>query len=271
MRAVSVLRTVDFVAAEDTRRTRQLLTHLGIAKPLVSLHVHNEDERSHQLIARLQAGESAALVTDAGMPGISDPGALFVQRARQAGINVVAVPGPAAVTTALAGSGAPADRFVFEGFLPRRGTARQERLQALAAEPRTVVLYEAPHRLLATLADLAAVAPQRTVTVARELTKLHEEYRTGTAAELAEAYRDGVRGEITLVIHAGSVNEAAAPGPERAEAQPGPSQWREVAAALVAAGATKKDAARYIAKQYGIARRTVYQALLEHQAGATRD
>lgn len=262
MRTVAVLRAVDFIAAEDTRRTRQLLSHFGIAKPLVSLHEHNEEERSRQLIARLQAGESAALVTDAGMPGISDPGAVFVRGAREAGIEVVAVPGPAAVTTALAGSGAPADRFVFDGFLPRRGSARRERLHALAAEPRTIVLYEAPHRLLATLNDLAEVLPQRTVTVARELTKLHEEYRTGTAAELAEAYRDGVRGEITLVIHAGPVAEAAAPGSADADAPPGPPPWLSEAEALVAAGSTRKDAARAIATRYGIARRAVYQALL---------
>lgn len=266
MRALAVLRSVDFVAAEDTRRTRQLLYHFGLSKQLVSLHEHNEVQRSPQLIERLLSGETAALVTDAGMPGISDPGAHVVRAVRDAGLTVVAIPGPAAVTTALAGSGAPADRFVFDGFLPRRGSERRMRLAALAAEERTIVLYEAPHRLAATLADLAELLPTRTITVARELTKIHEEYRTGTAAELLQAFAAGVRGELTIVIHAGPAGHIDT-GKSEGEADR-QADWLATAHERIAGGMSLKDAARSVASEYGVARRLVYQTLL---AGAAAD
>lgn len=203
------------------------------------------------------------------MPGISDPGAFVVSEARTAGLTVIAVPGPTAVATALAGSGAPADRFVFEGFLPRRASERRQRLAALAADERTIVLYEAPHRLPATLADLAEAMPHRTLTVARELTKLHEQYVTGTPAELRDAFATGVRGELTIVIHAGPPQQAA-PDRDAELADAGNGAWLHEAQQLVASGTSRKDAARAVASRYGLSRRLVYQALLATESDGSR-
>ncbi len=203
-RAREALLSADVIAAEDTRHTRVLLTAIGIAKPLVSLHEHNESLRTPQLLVRLAAGETVALVSDAGTPLLSDPGFELVQRAAQAGHDVQVIPGPSAITAALAVAGLPTARFCFEGFLPARAHERRAALAALAREPRTLVLFEAPHRILATLTDMAAeFGAERPAVVARELTKAHETVYRGTLRELlarAQAEENLRRGEITLVV-----------------------------------------------------------------------
>ncbi len=202
LRALRVLREVALIAAEDTRRTRILLVHYGITTPVTSYFEHNKLRRGPALVARLQSGESIALVTDAGTPGISDPGFHFVRLARDAGIPVVPVPGPAAVVAALSAAGVPGDRFVFEGFLPVKRGRRLARLREVAALGRPIVCYESPHRLAATLEALAEVFGPAEIVLGRELTKQFEEFRRGTAADLlARLPAEGVRGELTLVVN----------------------------------------------------------------------
>ena len=204
-RARAALAQADVVAAEDTRHTGALLRACGIATPLVSLHEHNETQRAPALLARLAAGQTVALVSDAGTPLLSDPGYELVRLAAQAGILVSIIPGPSAITAALAVAGLPTDRFCFEGFLPARARERRASLATLAHEPRTLVLFEAPHRIAATLADLAQeFGAARQAMVARELTKAHETIYRGTLAELAaraQSEDNFARGEITLVVH----------------------------------------------------------------------
>jgi 16S rRNA (cytidine1402-2'-O)-methyltransferase len=208
-RAREVLAGVSVVAAEDTRHSALLLRELGLERPLVSLHEHNERARAAELVGRLRAGESVALVSDAGTPLISDPGFLLLRAALEAGIDVSPVPGPSAAVAALSAAGLPCDRFSFEGFLPARAIARRRRLEELAAEPRTLVFYEAPHRIAACLADLAgACGASRRACVARELTKQFETFYRGTLGELAERARTDAnmaRGESVIVV------EGAAP------------------------------------------------------------
>lgn len=203
-RARQALETAAAVAAEDTRRTGVLLQMLGIARPLLSLHAHNETQRVPEILARLAEGETIALVSDAGTPLLSDPGYELVRAAAEAGIDIEAIPGPSAVTTALAVAGLPVRRFCFEGFLPARERERRAHLSQLAGEPRTLVFFEAPHRIAATLADLAAqFGNERRAVVARELTKSHETIYRGTLIELAQraAAEDNFRrGEITIVV-----------------------------------------------------------------------
>ena len=202
LRALSALKGADVVACEDTRTTGTLFQHFGIDTPRLSFHIHNEHGRVGQLVERMQAGETVALVSDAGTPGISDPGFLLVRAAAEAGLRVEVLPGPTAFVPALVASGLPTDRFVFEGFLPHK-KGRQTRLAALAAETRTVVLYESPHRLVKLLGQLAEhCGPDRPAAVAREISKLHEETRRGTLAELAAHYgaQAKVRGEIVVVL-----------------------------------------------------------------------
>jgi len=203
-RAREILAAAGVVAAEDTRHSGRLLRELGLERPLVSLHEHNERARAAELVARLKAGESVALVADAGTPLVSDPGYPLVRAAVEAGIAVVPVPGACAAIAALAASGLPAERFCFEGFLPARAGARRQRLAELAQEPRTLVLYEAPHRIAACLADLAtALGAARRACVARELTKLHETFYRGSLGELAERAQgdaDLRRGELVVVV-----------------------------------------------------------------------
>jgi len=215
-RAREALSSADVIAAEDTRRTRVLLRAIGIAKPLVSLHEHNESQRTPELLARLAAGETIALVSDAGTPLLSDPGLELVQRAARAGFEVHAIPGPSAITSALAVAGLPTDRFCFEGFLPSRERERRTALAALAHEPRTLVFFEAPHRIVRTLADMAAeFGAGRPAAVARELTKAHETIYRGTLQELlarAQAEENFQRGEITIVVHGASAPTAGVDG-----------------------------------------------------------
>jgi 16S rRNA (cytidine1402-2'-O)-methyltransferase len=209
-RAREALAAADVIAAEDTRRTGALLSSLGISRPLLSLHEHNESQRARALLARLAAGETVALVSDAGTPLLSDPGFELVRRAAQAGFEVSAIPGPSAITAALAVAGLPTDRFCFEGFLPARARERRAALAALAHERRTLVFFEAPHRIAAALADLAdEFGGERRAVLARELTKAHETLYRGTLCELAARARTDAtlaRGEITLVV------AGAAPG-----------------------------------------------------------
>jgi 16S rRNA (cytidine1402-2'-O)-methyltransferase len=215
-RAREALSSADVIAAEDTRRTRVLLRAIGIAKPLVSLHEHNESQRTPELLARLAAGETIALVSDAGTPLLSDPGLELVQRAARAGFEVHAIPGPSAITSALAVAGLPTDRFCFEGFLPSRERERRTALAALAHEPRTLVFFEAPHRILRTLADMAAeFGAERPAAVARELTKAHETIYRGSLQELlarAQAEENFQRGEITIVVHGATAPTAGVDG-----------------------------------------------------------
>jgi len=203
-RAQEVLAGADIIAAEDTRHTRTLLQSIGVSRPMVSLHAHNESSRVPELLARLAAGEAVALVSDAGTPLLSDPGYELVSGAVRAGCDVRAVPGPSAITAALAVAGLPTDRFCFEGFLPARSSERRARLSALSGEARTLVFFEAPHRIAECLEDLASTfGSDRLAAVARELTKAHETTYRGTLAELAQLAKSDAnftRGEITLVV-----------------------------------------------------------------------
>lgn len=201
-RALRVLKEADLVACEDTRTTGVLFQHYGIETPRTSFHVHNEHQKTAALVERMEAGETVALVSDAGTPSVSDPGFLLVRAAAEAGVRIEALPGPTAFVPALVASGLPTDRFVFEGFLPHK-KGRQTRLKALADEPRTAVLYESPHRLVKLLGQLAEhLGEDRPAAVAREISKVHEEVRRGTLAELAAWYgaQPKVRGEIVVVV-----------------------------------------------------------------------
>jgi 16S rRNA (cytidine1402-2'-O)-methyltransferase len=234
-RALEVLAAVDWIAAEDTRHTRRMLAHFGIATPLFSAHAHNERVRAADIVKKLAAGTRGALVVDAGSPGISDPGALIVREVIAAGHDVRVVPGPSAVIAALSVSGLDSSTFLFAGFLPARASARDARLSALLARPETLVLYEAPHRARATLEAIARLAPGRRLAACRELTKLHEEVRRGDAAHvLAGLAAEQERGEWALVIEG-----APAAGPRAAEAD---DARRKFVDALVATGATAVEA-----------------------------
>ena len=251
-RLAEALASADIVLAEDTRRARVLLDHLGIDRPLRSYFVGNEAERAGELRERLAAGQTVALVTDAGTPGIADPGLSAVRAAVEAGARVTGVPGPSAVTLAVAVSGLPGDRFAFDGFLPRKGGRRAERLASIAREPRTVVLFAAPARLAADLADLASAAGgDREVVVCRELTKLHEEIWRGTLAGAAAEWAGReVRGEVTLVL-------AGAPATE-----PDPAAALEHVEALIADGVPLAEAVRQVADLTGVGRRDLYEAAI---------
>jgi len=201
LRALRILKEVDLIAAEDTRVTRKLLNHYDIKIPLVSYHEHNKREKGPEIISMLQQGKNIALVTDAGTPGISDPGEDLVRLAVEAGIAVVPLPGPAAAICALTASGLPCERFVFEGFLPRKKKERTERLRELSGETRTIVLYEAPHRLTKTLEELGQALGNRSIAVAREMTKVHEEFFRGAISGAAARFASTPpRGELVLVI-----------------------------------------------------------------------
>ena len=212
-RAERILAEVDCIFCEDTRHSGKLLAELGISTPRISLHEHNERARIDAVLERLRHGESCALISDAGTPLINDPGFVLVRALRDAGFRVVPIPGASAVTAALCAAGLPTDRFSYEGFLPAKGTARRERLQAVANDPRTLVFYETPHRLHDMLADAADVfGAKRTASVAREMTKLHEEFRAGSLTELVawtETEPNATRGEIVVVI-AGASSAGAA-------------------------------------------------------------
>jgi len=257
-RLVTELAGADVVAAEDTRRLRRLTRELGIELTgrIVSYFDANESQRTPQLLDMLRAGACVVLVTDAGMPSVSDPGYRLVAAAVEAGIDVTAVPGPSAVLTALAVSGLPVDRFCFEGFLPRKAGERARRLAELVDEPRTMVFFEAPHRTEQALVALVeAFGGVRRAAVCRELTKTHEEVRRGPLSELVTWAADGVRGEVTLVV-----SGAAAVGPADLDDE----AVRALVAAEVEAGMTTKDAVATVARRTGIPKKTVYAAAHRH-------
>lgn len=248
VRAARILGEAGLIACEDTRQTHKLLEHLGIRKPTVSYHEHNEAERTADLIARLEQGETIALVSDAGTPLVSDPGYRLVREAAARGIPVVPVPGPSAAITALSASGLPTDSFRFDGFLPAKPGQRRRALELLRDESATLVFYEAPHRIVATLEDIAAVMGEREVVVARELTKIHEEFLRGSAGALAAELksRTAVKGEITLLI-------AKSDRPAEIE-----GSIRDAVEVLQRAGVPRMDAMKQVARERGISKREVY-------------
>ena len=249
------LRAADIVYAEDTRRAATLLQHVGARPSVRSLFVGNEASRTDELLASLAEGLTVALITDAGMPAVSDPGSEAVRRAREAGHRVTVVPGPSAVTTAVALAGFGGDRFVFEGFLPRKGRDRSERLATIATEDRPVVLFISPHRLVPDLESIAdATGNEREIAITRELTKLHEEVWTGPIGVAIEEWSDReVKGELTVVV---------APG--RSKKVPVKTAVNE-ARGLVAAGSSLSEAARRVADATGVSRRSIYEALIADQ------
>lgn len=255
-RLAAELAAANVIAAEDTRRLRRLTQQLGVepAGRVVSYFEANESARTPELVARLLEGARVLLVTDAGMPSVSDPGFRLVTAAVAAGVRVTAVPGPSAVLTALALSGLPVDRFCFEGFLPRKGGERARALAANAAEPRTMVYFEAPHRLGETLTAMAdAFGADRPAAVCRELTKTYEEVRRGPLGELAAWAAEGVRGEITVVV--------AGAAPKRAE-DTTPGELAALVAAREAAGEHRKAAIAAVATETGVPKRTVFDAVV---------
>lgn len=255
-RAVQTLTDADFIAAEDTRVSVKLLNHLNLKKPLVSYHEHNKAESGARILQRLEQGEVCALVTDAGSPAISDPGEDLVRLCAEAGVPVCAIPGPCALVTALSVSALPTGRFCFEGFLPMQKKERNARLDALASEPRTVIFYEAPHRLTSTLQELAEVfGGTRRISLCRELTKLHEEILRTTLAEAAAFYRDNEpRGEFVLVLEGSPAADQSGITLDGAVA---------LARELIADGCSKKDAARQVAADTGFSKNTLYAELLK--------
>ncbi len=252
LRALRILREAGLIACEDTRQTRKLLDHYGIHKPTLSYHEHNESVRAPELIEKLAAGVNVALVSDAGTPLVSDPGYRLVSRAVELGIRVEPVPGPSAGLAALAASGLATDAFYFAGFLPARTAQRRKALARLKDLPATLIFYEAPHRILELLEDLDAALGDRPVVLARELTKVHEEFLRGTAAELRRA-RITLRGEFTVLV-----GRAAAPAAP--EDQPPVSDAVE---ACMRAGLSRMDAMKAVARERGLSKRDVYREMEE--------
>jgi 16S rRNA (cytidine1402-2'-O)-methyltransferase len=269
LRALRVLRSVDRIACEDTRQTAKLLGHFGIRTPTVSYHTHNESARATELIETLKAGGRIAVVSDAGMPGIADPGATIAAEAIAAGVAVYPIPGATAALSALIASGLPAERFAFHGFLPSKEGQRRTTLEALrttiaqATEPATHILYETPHRILDALADIVDIfGPQQRITIARELTKLHEEFLRGTAAELLATLRarPSIRGEMVLLIDstpASTTTSTDAPLTTLAD---------EVASLMRSESLSEKDALKRAAKSRGIGKSEAYRELQRSQS-----
>jgi 16S rRNA (cytidine1402-2'-O)-methyltransferase len=255
LRAVRVLKEADLIACEDTRQTQKLLQHYGIHKELVSYHEHNELTRAPELVIQLEQGAEVALVSDAGMPVVSDPGYRLVAQCLRHHIPVIPIPGPSAFVAALAASGLPTDEFLFVGFLPSRAGARRKKLEALKVEPRVIVLYEAPHRLAETLSDATEILGSRPAVVAREVTKIHEEFLRGSLAELRDAARKRTpRGEITLVI---------GPATDAVEPVASTVSLRERVEQLEAeAGMDRKAALKQAARERGLGKREAYKQLL---------
>lgn len=277
-RALDVLKQVDRIACEDTRQTQKLLNHYGINTPTVSYHEHNERQRAAELLDSLKNDARIAVVSDAGMPGISDPGSVLVRQAIAARIPVVPIPGANAALSALVASGLPTDEFHFIGFLPEKAGARRTRLEALAAQPRdlaqTLILYEAPHRIAGALADLESVfGPALLVVAARELTKLHEEFLRGTVAEVREqlAERDRIRGEFVLLIEAPARTNSSASGLSHLEASDASLNVRETISDRVArlkseSGLDEKEALKRLARESGVSKSELYRELQRERA-----
>ena len=250
LRALRVLKEVDLIAAEDTRRTRQLLTHFGIQKPLISYHEHNERMRENSLLEKLREGKNVALVTDAGTPGISDPGEALIRRAVREKITLVPIPGPAAAMAALSVAGLPTDRFLFYGFLPSRSEARKKLLDGLRRRPETLVFYESPRRLPSLLEEAREIFGNRQVAVARELTKVYEEIRRGSLEEvLTKIEQDEIKGEVTVVM-AGNTDEASIDSRTIREAL---REYRKIS------GVSWKEAVKRVTEDLGAPKREVYR------------
>jgi 16S rRNA (cytidine1402-2'-O)-methyltransferase len=250
-RAIRTLKEVDLIACEDTRHTRRLLDHYGIDKPTISYHEHNEAGRAGSLVERLLAGANVAVVSDAGTPLISDPGYRLVTAAVEAGIRVVPIPGPSAILAALTASGMPTDSFFFGGFVPQKQGARRKALESVRTLDCTLVFYDAPHRILETLRDIADIYGDRELVLTRELTKIHEEFLRGTALALFRTLevRGGVKGEITIVI--------GKPLGRQVDERP----VREVFEAYMAQGLSRMDAIKAVARDRGVSKREIYSAL----------
>jgi 16S rRNA (cytidine1402-2'-O)-methyltransferase len=252
-RSVRILQNVDLIAAEDTRHTGKLLQHFQVTTPQISYHDHNRQSRIPELMTLLKQGKAIALVSDAGMPGISDPGYELVKACTETGILVVPIPGCSAAITALTVSGLPSDRFVFEGFLPTKPQARRDRLEQLQAETRTLIFYEAPHRLCQTLEDLQILGSDRPIVLARELTKLYEEIWRGTVAEaIAHCQTRQPQGEYTLVVA----------GIEPTQIQLSEAAIKTELQHLLNQGVSRSEASRQLAKQIALPRRQIYQLAL---------
>ena len=257
IRAAKTLGEVDFIAAEDTRVTLKLLQHLDVKKPIVSYYEHNRRESGEKIIKRLVAGENCALVTDAGTPCISDPGEELVLLCAEAGVHVIAIPGPCAAMAALALSGFPTGRFTFEGFLSTARKSRFEHLNELKTEKRTMVFYEAPHKLLRTLGDMLAVFGDRRISISRELTKIHEETMRGTLSDAAAHFAEiQPRGEFVLVVE--GVDSFAAPAVDFSCAV-------EAARDYISDGYSTKDAVKKAAEDTGVPKNTLYNAVVKNE------
>lgn len=254
LRVLDTLREVDLIAAEDTRHSRKLLQHYQINTPMISYHEHNEKRKSLELVEKLKAGQTIALISDAGLPGISDPGAEVINLCRRENVPVDVLPGANAALTALVLSGMPAEHFSFHGFLPAAAGARNRSLESLANLPQTQIFYEAPHRLLATLKAIADCFGDREAAVVRELTKLHQQVHRGSALQLIEFFaKVDPRGEC-CIITAPYLSVKPAGGPE---------EWRREVEERVIGGLNKKEAMKEVAKRYGVKKSEVYQALLD--------
>ena len=271
LRALEVLKHADHIACEDTRQTQKLLNHFGITTPTVSYHQHNERERAAELIEALKAGARIAVVTDAGMPGISDPGSVLVREAIAAGVPVVPIPGANAALSALVASGLPTDEFHFIGFLPEKAGARRTRLEALAAQARdsaqTLIFYEAPHRIADTLTDFEAVfGPALRIAAARELTKLHEEFLRGSVAEVRRqlAERERIRGEFVLLIEAPS--SRTNPGAPGFASETRVKIADRIARLQSEAGLDEKEALKRLARESGQSKSELYRELQRERA-----
>jgi 16S rRNA (cytidine1402-2'-O)-methyltransferase len=256
LRALRVLKEVHLIACEDTRHTRKLLDHFGIQQPTISYHEHNELKRAEELTTRLLNGESIALVTDAGTPGISDPAFRLVVAAIEHNIPVIPIPGATALIAGLIASGLPTDAFLFVGFLPAKRNARREKLAALRSVRETLVMYEAPHRMRETLLEAQAVLGNRRAALAREITKLHEEFLRGTLADISAQLQEP-RGEITLVI-AGASEAELQPAPVTASLATQLAQLRQT-------GISRNDALKQLAKLRGLSKKEAYRLLLEEK------
>lgn len=253
LRVLEVLREVDLIAAEDTRHSRKLMDHYGITTPLTSYHEHNEKGKAQELVKKLQNGETIALISDAGMPGISDPGKEVIQLCHVEGIPVDVLPGPNAGLTALILSGMPCEHFLFHGFLSSHSSSRKKELTGYSRLPFTQIFYEAPHRLVDTLTDLAEFFGEREATVVREITKLYQNIYKGSLLELIEVFQKNTpRGEICLII---------APYIEPLPTG-GPNEWRQEVEELIQQGIKPNDAMKQVGKKYGVSKREVYQAVL---------
>lgn len=264
-RAIATLGGCRLIAAEDTRKTRPLMTRHGLAGRLVSYHKFNEARRAPELLAALASGDSVALVTDAGTPGLSDPGSLLVGQARAAGHRVVPIPGPSAVTALLSVSGFPPGPFTFIGFLPPRRAARRTALERLRDEPRPLLFFEAPHRVLGMLDDLRTVLGDRALCLGREMTKVHEEFLSGTIESVRDRLAAGpVKGEISLLV--GGAPERS--GQESGRLSEPPEKPGEAVLRLLNSGWDRKDALRQVAKERGLSRRQVYNDLLRVRSAA---